>query len=60
MGVDIYSLYCFDEEGNLCAGVHHSTKESYKSLVDELSSEGYHVKVFDCDGVCIYTQEAQP
>ena len=60
MQVDIYSVYLFDEEGNLYPGVQHATEEGYKSLADELSSEGYHVKVFDCDSVCVYTQEAQP
>ena len=60
MQVTIYSVYRFDEEGNLYPGVQHATKEGYKPLADELSSEGYHVKVFDCDGVCVYTQEAQP
>jgi len=60
MQADIYSVYCFDEEGNLYPGVQHATKEGYKPLADELSSEGYHVKVFDNDSACVYTLEAQP
>lgn len=61
MQADIYSVYRFDEEGNLYPGVNHATKESYKSLADELLSEGYHIiVVFDGDGNQVCTLEAQP